>query len=122
MIFWVKVVWKERFRPRRDRSFSLAADKSELEAPLAAVVDAGATGDADEPPTMPAMKLEVFEGVVEAAGAAGDEDEEAADGEKEKAGEEVAAVDAGAAFVDGAAGLAAPKPVNPPNGLAFAGG
>jgi hypothetical protein len=121
LIFWAKVVWNERFRPRRDLSLSLAAEESEPEAPLAAEVDAGAAEDVDEPPTMPAMKLEVFEGVVE-AGAAGDEDGEAADGAKEKDGEEVAAVDAVVALVDEAAGLAAPKPVNPPNGLAFAGG
>lgn len=116
LIFWDSVVCSEMLRPRSLRSFSFSSDEVE---PLVEVDEdaAAAVGAEDMPPRMPETMVDVFDGTVAAFEVDGAD--ESAGAPKENDGVEVvdAVLAAGAA-----AGLAVPKPVNPPKGFAFAGG
>lgn len=84
-------------------------------------VAAAAAGPEDIPPRMPETMLDVLDGAVCAFEP--DDADDAAGAPKENDGVEAVELEfaAGAAAAEPEPSLAAPKPVNPPKGLAFAG-
>lgn len=124
LIFWNSIVCKEMLRPRSERSLSFPPEPAEALCPLVDGVEEGAVavaaeGAEDMPSRMPDTMLEVLDGVAEALEVEGDAEAPSEnDGVEAVVLEEVVEVLAAGA----AAGLAAPKPVKPPKGFAFAGG